>query len=508
MPRLFIAGVDVSGDVVGLDVQTITYVLNESDRTVAYGLSSTFQLYRTAYDLVIGLIPDVTKKVSVKLEVNDDITIETDLYGIGVRDCGCYAEVTITVEPEYREEYANLSKTIITDDDHGTQLDDKGAVLKLPFCFEVDFLGYIVLFLYLLVSPLFLFVDIIIKVFDGDFDGIDQVRYFVRGCHRYAVGYNVNKTIQHHVQNAGIAYVSSILQDQYPRMAMLDGFGTNGLTRTDAPSNKNYDPMYFFNYTAPQVLTLLAKMFNSDWRIINGTLYFEKKEWFADHAYKLEGDLLDDICITQDPVQNMNGLRIQYDDDTSETQWNKVKPRYRIIEDFNTSSHAGLKGFREEVIKGLSLNRHVDDGAGDGFLKRRRNEYGIHDDLILSQGQTFSIRLLNVKDGQANKFRYADKKYISTENYNLYSFDLSMDYFGGTAIYDEFWSIEDPRTSLRYFAPEIKIKPTNLCTTLDQINNRSMNVYWQTAYGRAIPSEIEYDIQEGTLTLRNCTIWP
>lgn len=505
MNRLTINGRDVTENAEGLQALSVSFLLNESNRTVSYAATGSIVLYGEGYEVVKPLITDWSLQYEAVLTVDDLQPLQMTVNGRNISDCGCTVELALQTSTENKIAYERIAREIISQGGYWSWMASNGGIAKVPYCYEPNFVTYILLSLYILFRPLINFIQIVLSLFtDLSFDEFGN---YVLGCTKYHYTGQIQKTVKYRADLAGIGWVSSILQTKFPNLHLLDAYGYEG--RSKYKSQPTYDTNYIVNYTVPQLLDLLRVPFNADYRIIDGVLYFERKDWFANNAAKLVVDEIEDYCVEIDPDMMWNSIRFDWANDPMDETAQQVQGRYSGRVDLNPSEWKTLKESRQ-VSPRFAPSRFVSDGYGDQIVRKFRESpfvgQAIKHDLVLARGQTYELRLLDLQAGSGG---YRKVKYRQVGSDFMYQDQLS---FKGVApqatnLYSEYFDIDDPYTNRRYFIRELTVKPSNVCDAIDLIQRKSMNVYVDTRYGKAIPSEIEYQTREGIFVLKDCTVW-
>jgi hypothetical protein len=506
LTRLTINGIDVTDYAEGLQGVSVTFVLNESNRTVSYAATATITLYGAGYEAVKPLMTDWSIEYNAVLTVDDLQPLEMTVSGRIITDCGCKAELALQTNTENKIAYERIAREIISQGNFWPWMASNGGAAKVPYCYETNFVSYILLSLYILLRPLIGFIQIVVSLFtDQSFDAFGN---FVIGCSKFHFTANINKAIQYRASQASVGYSSSILQNKFPDLHLLDAYGYEGVSKTKTPQ-PSYDTNYIINYTVPQLLDLMREVFNADYRIIDGILIFERKDWFPANAVKLDYTEVEEYCVELDPEMLYNSIRFDWSGDAMDETAQQVGGRYNGRKDLNPSSWPTLKETRQVSPK-FAMSRWVSDGYGDQFIRKFRKSpwvgNSIIHDLVLAKGQTYELRLLDLQPGSG----YRKPKYFQVGSDFMYNEKLS---FLGIrpntpTLYSEWFDIDDPYKSKRYFIRELTIKPKDICKAIDLIQAKSMNVYVQTPYGRAVPTEIEYQTETGIFVLKDCTVWP
>lgn len=512
--RLIINGTDVTTTTSGLDDVEITFVLNKADRTTSYAASGTFKVQGKGYLLLKSLITDVSKSYTCQLIIAGITTIEFEVNARGVRDCVCEAEIVIQSEPEDYRKYLGLTEVIISDDQK--TLFNDGHMKRVPYCNEPNSTQYLLIYLYIFFGLVIDTINLVISLLIHDYDR-KLLGNECLGCVRYHFAWNAGKTFKHYTNAAGLTWSSSILDTTWQRLHIVDGYGHEGYRRNTMVTTKPPDDNKVINFTVPQVLTQLSLVFNADYRVIDGTLHFERRDWFPANAKPIIGEAIQEYCVEADPSQLYTNIKFEYATDMGDETSQKVTPTYSGRVDMNPGEYKSMKGTRT-VAPRIAVSRFVRDAFGDEYIRKLRNDglmggVFLHD-FILTNGQTTELRLLDLSTNSPAPYHYAVHEPFEPGP-DLYQKRLLFrDYEGQPGysadgfIYDNYYYIENPKEHPRYYSREIHIKPVDICQALIDIDKYNINVYFQTEYGRAVPEEIDYIPKTGIFVFKNCTIWP
>lgn len=511
MNRLIIQGVEVTNYTSGLEGLEVLFALNSNDRTVQYTASGTFKIAGKGYNIVKEAVYDLSLTLEGKLIIQGVADIDFQITARNVKDCGCDAEIFLSDLDQNYQNYQELSQTIISDDQEA--IFDAGYFARVPYCNEPNFIGYILIVLYGIMKLVVDFIVLIVSIFDDDVT-IESFGQFVLGCSKYHFAFNVGKTIGFYADKAGLGWSSSILQTDFKDLHILDAYGHEGYSRRKL--NPASPPDKVINHTPPQILNELAIMYNGDYRIIDGDLVFERKDWFPANAIQLLGKITDEYCVEVDPSQLNTNIKFEYATDMLDETSQQVTGTYGGRIDLNPGEYKSLRGTKN-VNPRLSVSRFVGDKWGDKYIRNKRaNPFiggPILHDLVLSNGQTSELRVLDIEPSGGH-YRYAKARAFNPGP-TVYQERLMFKIYNGNpgfvvddVLYYAYFEIEDPKLHPRYFTGEIKFLSSDVCKAIADIKRYGLNVYVITPYGKAVPTEIEYDTESGIFTLKNCTIWP
>lgn len=524
MNTLIINGKDYTSLTSGLKDIKVTFALNAGNRTAAYTASGIFKIHGGDLE---QLMLDVSLNWDAFLTIDNKITLRFDVNARNVRVCedGCSFEITMQEITEERLSFEKLARSLISDNEAMKALLGKGASSKMNYCFEMDWIAYLIAYVY---WSLYFVINSIVVIVDlfTDEPTIKAIQWYVVGCYKYHYPLRVHDTCEHWANECNLTFQSSITSSpEHNNLYFLETLGFTGYSRRKpTPSNQRITDDYTINLTVPQLLDQLSLVFNADYRIINGVLYFERKDFFPSIAEKLRGYIDGTYCVVADPDQLVTNINFQWAADAIDNQSVKVVKHYSGRIDLNPDEYKTLRGTRD-VAPRCSLSDYTYSQFGDSDLRKYRWEFSKLDEVkfehlpIIGMGQTSEIRLMHLKKTPANtlegvpnfsasggsggyptfgyeeRMRFKDSKKLPEMPYN-------------STLYPNYFYIDDVRNYPRYYAERIIFVPENICDTIDQIKNNSLNVYIDTPYGKAIPKEIEWDVKTGRMELLNCTIWP
>lgn len=524
MNTLTINGTDYTSVTSGLDGIKVTFALNKGNRSTMYTASGIFKVHSSGLE---PLMLDVSLNWTAILNIDGKINLTFDVNARNVRVCedGCSYEISVQEITEDRISYEKLARSIISDEDGMRNLILAGASGKMNYCFEVDWLGYVLAYVYWTVAAVVNVIAAIVDLFTDE-PTLKAIQWYVIGCYKYHYPLNVNTTCKYWAEKCDLTWQSSILSgNDHKNLYFLEGLGFTGYSRRKpTPPLTNINNDYIVNLTVPQLLDQLARVFNADYRIINGNLVFERKDWFPDNAERIAGYIDGTYCITADPEQLVTNINYAWASDPMDAMSVKVGKVYSARIDLNPDEWKSLRGTRD-VLPRVTVGSYNYDSFGDSDLRKFRWDLQNHGGVIqfehnpvIGAGQTSEIRIFHLnKDTNGNLNPIPKQIPTGSQSYPIYAYDETLAFTykskipvfsGDNALYPKYFEIDDVRINPRYYTERITFVPENICTAIDQIKNNSLNVYIDTPYGRAVPGEIEYDVNTSRLDFISCVIWP
>lgn len=518
--RIRLNGTDYTEKAKDLQTLTVKFRLNSQDATVLYSLSTEKIAFSGgAAALCRSLLDNPFDTINVELDLGCcDLTLYYTINALGVADCGTdYVEAQLVTRTEETAAYETLNRTVIAKDTSSSfvqWLIASGKVHKMEYCNEPGYIGFIVLFLYVLFFPILKLISLVSDLFSNSgIADLDRWELAVVGCGRYYTVFTVNDMLTYFANEAGLGYKSTILQaDPYKDMVLIDGSHGRGVyvDQLVAWNDRNV-----YNATVTQLLEVLAPVFNADYRIINGELRFETRRWFADNAAKVADvavDPVDCYCYQVFPDNLKAYGRYQYAFDPVDEAGNDAASDYNDIVEWNPAPIKDiLKGEFTRMLK-FGPARFVTDRHRDKFITLFRHNSTLgarRHELVISRDQLGEMKLvcLDLTGFVRGHFRVAKHVSVGGGVYD-YNRDMKFDQMAGwPELYKRFHFEDDPNTLILGQVDEI-VARLPICDTINAIVNNGMNVYVNLPEGRAVPDEIHVDTASKTVTFKNLIVWP
>lgn len=205
----------------------------------------------------------------------------------------------------------------------------------------------------------------------------DMQEWFV-GCGEGALSPFVRSYIQNGCDQCGLKFQSSILNDPASDYYNLCYFHIPSQSGDDRYLDANGEPRdetvrKYFDYNAPlknlyEFLEDMRLVFNAEWWVKNGVLYFEPKNtnlplWVNFADFEPKGRIIN-LCFKYTSEQQPSYARFEYQMDFSEGAGNEAKWLYNDIVDYNIPFNANLRGKKEYALQ-FGMARFVRDGVAD-----------------------------------------------------------------------------------------------------------------------------------------------
>lgn len=415
----------------------------------------------------------------------------------------CECTVSLIEQTAETEKLNCLKSTLVFDNWNNFQSDDHP---RLKYCVELrpEVVAYVILILgqilniifYVLYPIAFVIlliieaVNALIDLFGGDpidFDGNEQTNFMqeflnwidnlnqrIVACGRVHPSPFVRSYIQNACGKCNISWQSSIYKnstsDYYNAMYM------------SAPVEKGTydDDVKYIVKNAPYktltgFLDDLKLVHNADYDVIDGVLYFERKDYFYSGDIFVSYLSLDGVqrikdtlcCRFRDEERPAYG-RFEYSLDAMDVCGNEAAERYKEIVEWN-QPYSPLQAGAKEVFLPFGTPRFRDDGIDPDILQGFQGNGGFGGTILAHQGVmilsnhlAFQPKLL-IWDGvdltfaRVKKYDIAGFDVPANENYNYpylfteFNSEPNTAYPStqpGTALYPRFYSIDNPKLIL------------------------------------------------------------
>jgi hypothetical protein len=369
--------------------------------------------------------------------------------------------------------------------------------------------------------------------FPGLFNNLVQNQQEAAGCEVNGfgvLGHPMNNIIETSLSNVGLSFQSSILQSgTYSNTVYLSqssilqsGTYSNTVYLSEATiGGSDLGGLFVERYgkTIVQFLNSAKILFNADYRIINGVLYFERKDAFFDNTNELVD--LEQVSTPTNPVCYMFTTDPEFAigdysfvSDSREKMGNEALGDYSDIiiwnEPFNPNRKDtnevnipfGAAKFTGDVYDTNVLLQNGERPIGWIITSRDAEPWEAPKVVIVNaidnDAFTENATVVHAVDGNGER-RYNYPFYIG-ENNNLNPAEENEE------LYQNFYHIDDPRETP--IAP-YEISEFTFLATCDQINlvrENGINVHVKTRFGKGFPTEIDINYQNKTLTLKDIKI--
>lgn len=229
-----------------------------------------------------------------------------------------------------------------------------------------------------------------------------------------------------------------------------------------APDARTVDEYFRWNgpeHTGAQLLDELARVFNAEWRVENGRLYFgvrrPRPEIWLDTAELPEG-AVEELCYDYSGETQPAFARFAYAPDAVDWVGNEAKNRYNEIVDYNAPVRSpNRRGERANRFP-YGMARFRDDGLDRDVISTYRNfpfvsayiSNDYNELLLLPSGVAFQPKLLihDPRSGFNNAKIVWETRTGGGRDYNK-PFYMKAD--DPESLYNRVWAQEDPRRNPR-----------------------------------------------------------
>lgn len=357
---------------------------------------------------------------------------------------------------------------------------------------------------------------------EGDIDGgviswalnfFNQFNEFFIGCGRKHPSPFVRSYISNVCAKCGISFSSSIFNNpsssRYNTM-YFNAPVTKGVDRNDNTTfwiDKNKPLM---NGTA--FLDSLKPPVNGDWKIINGVLHFERRDWFVNTTPWLDLTTLDprrieSVCYQWSQKPKYSYGNFQYSKDATDSIANEALDRWNDIVEWNSPYSPTQKGEFSLILQ-FGAARFRDDGIERDVLSSYSGwplvgpviqSFG---NVMLMNGTAFQPKLLIYDDTTP----LADARvriYYPPGNTNAglnqhYNYPYWFDPTSTGNLEDEFYAIENPRVTQNN-GWEFEANIVFECTEQLAVNPDGVIL---TSHGPGLVSTIDVDFKTRRMTIK------
>jgi hypothetical protein len=383
------------------------------------------------------------------------------------------------------------------------------------------------IFVFITLSPLIFIFNLFNLLNNTGFNYFDDLSNFIVGCGKRHLSPFVDSYIKNICYLCNIGYQSSLFDvgGYYHDTVRLDTPYVPGKGRIGGRTLEWYK-LNMPNLNGIQFLDDF-KQFNIDWRVVNGVLQIERKDYFAGSQWfdtaNLQPNQLLSVCYESLGERPASYAEYLYAKDGVDLSGDEVAPRWvdRVI-DWNTASNPQQTGLFSKKLQFGASQFRFDASAIDvnpidkpfyvtffPFVQDQGNQYA----LFMSKGVSSYPKLIGVKniiynDGQVNVDNngYIIPDFINTDEGRIYNYKWHIrenpivDVNGQSydTAYQRLFFIDDPRlTSVK--TRKVTISVTADCDLLDTLD---VDRYVTTEQGQVQITEITYDTNNNSLTIQ------
>jgi hypothetical protein len=275
----------------------------------------------------------------------------------------------------------------------------------------------------------------------------------------------------------------------------------------------------------------LKPIFNADWVIYDGVLYFERKDIIDSLRVNLfniqdsekDGDIIDigDVTNKETNFAYWDG---RYKVDASDSQGTQNVPMYSDIVEWNPTNIKARKG-KKEVVVNYAPAKFTNDINANGFMKfiwytaeladSFNNKSRMTHSLVTGDDVCSELKLLIVDEKEiitidGYKFIGVKRRKIKDgPNGDVYEYNWEMWFdkdLPDQELYKRFHYIDDPENQngrpINY--ESITIKPSDFCTFTEKLNTYKLNIsISHKDFGQGIPEKYEINFSEQTVKFEN-----
>jgi len=479
--KIELNGTPISGRIDGTEQFQVTQSRKSNEGKISKAFSSELTFFDDGYQLIKSILIDDPNGFvnSITIEVFDECCQESVFKGIIRGDSIDYCEPGCSVSCNIIEEDEALNcvkSTLIWDNWNGFR-DRNQPVVR--YCIELRpsfvqiilvFLAFILnLILFAVLIPLIAVIFVIfgiiylicqviaviasiipgvdppdcnsgftnpINVINQIIEAIDNLNNSLVGCGRFHPSPYVRDYLTNVCQKCGLQFQSSIFNDAsspYFNTVLFAAEVRKGFSATStnfALIDENKPIL-----TGERLLNdYLNITFNAEWRIINGILIFERKDFFQNLATWIntdellqQGRLLDDqVCFSWIDKERPAFARLEWSKDAQEYIGYEAADRYNEIVEWN-SPPSPLQSGERTVSVPFGPARFRDDGIEvdilsflGGFLGGAIDAifFGAFTEwenvLLMNQHTAFNYKLLILKDSSPNDNNLVKSNYSNT----------------------------------------------------------------------------------------------
>jgi len=523
--KIYIDGTEVSSPIDGVSSISIRYRIKDEQGGISKSYSQELTFYGAGYEVIrAAFIDDPLGKFNeLSFELIEDCcgepfsVFQGVLRGDSIDWCEgeCFVKVTAFERTPDTIKRECIQSTLIYDDRNGFQSQQHP---RMVYCLEwrpsalqdvVMVLGIIVNLIFIILIPVALVIALVVEILnviigvingiidaintvpgisidninsidiDGDPDTntietftnmIDRINENIIGCGRKHPSPLVRSYINNVCDICDITFESSILNSQasqYYNTVLYNNPVEKG-TRDD---NVKYITKNKPILTLEGFLAQLKTVFNGDYRITNGVLRFERKDffyigeiWIDYELLKAQNRIIEKVCYSWRDEEAYALGRFSYTEDPVDWCGNEARERYNDIVEWNQPFTPLQKGIYENILP-FAPCRFRDDGIDRDVLA----DYdwfpifgGVINDhnkvIIQNNGTNFQGKLLiwdgNMNFGRVERYVAPGFEVGTNENFNfpylfnefnvapITAYDTDAPYMG---LYGRFHSIDHPK---------------------------------------------------------------
>lgn len=486
----------------------------------------------------------IKKELSGQLIVDCNYTFNINITPDTVSYCnqGC-SEINLKVKTQRTDKLDCLKKQISFWSDPGFEdyLKKQGRLYKIMYCFDNGIYMQILMAIFTILSFVFDILQGICRVIEifGDVkfcNRIDDLESWVMGCDKYHNAILLRDMFEYNANLCGLEFDSKLLQvdDIYRNTAIesaISGEGFHIRLCSDVNSQFNKENQEVRNIL--QLSTRLIPVFNAYVRITDDKFILdhisrrdnELKELFnIEEAFK-SGNIEDCPIYTFDSEKLCAYCKLEYTQDSTDYQGNKMINEYNEIIEWNANNHnpnnkgecrvdiefSPARYTHDSEIKKSNWALEMAEIRSRGGLGLITTDCSYKHAQIVSNGQFETSKLIIIDQNDDIKCRSCSYKTViknrigAVQGLNtiqdLYDYNRPLK---GSELYKRFHSYNDPNgQDVRIInIDSIEWKPDNFCNAITEIMKEGLNVGIGTDYGIGICESIDINLDECTINFK------
>jgi hypothetical protein len=380
------------------------------------------------------------------------------------------------------------------------------------------------IFVFVVAGPILLFFQLGNIIAGNGQNIFDQLSNFIVGCNKKHISPYLDSQFRNLCKICGLGYQSSLFDvgGYYHNTVRIDmsfrpWSGTSSRFSAIDDNSPNLNGIQFLD---------ALKEFNIEWRVVNGVLQIERKDYFAGVEWfntdNLQPNQLLSICYESLGERPAAYAEYQYPKDGVDNSGDEVARRWtdRVI-DWNPTNNPQQVGLFSKTFTFSATQFRFDANAPDTnpidkpfyvafypFVQDSENRYS----MFLEKGISNFPKLINIQNvidedifnfnrGYAIPDFFTDANGLRVYNYKWHIKENPLVDANGQSYdtaYQRLFYIDDPRlTSVKTRKVTISITADcNLLTTLD------IDKYVTTSQGQVQITEITYDTNNNSLTIQ------
>lgn len=446
----------LEGLVDGTEGATFTEQKRTEDGRLSKSFSQELTFYDDGFEIIrdeLILDPDgKTKKIPI--EIYDDCCREEDgsllllfqgiVRGDSIDWCegDCFVKATLIEETDETVQMDCIKSTLIYDNVNGFQDQDHP---RFQYCVEfrpsiyqdiIIVLGILLNVILLVLTPIVAIISVIIRIVaaipgvnlndeleDGILDDFNnwrnQLNENLIGCGRVHPSPLVRDYIENVCDICGVQFQSSILKNassQYNNLAYMSAPVEKGTKDDSVKYISQNKPIK----TLEGLLEDLRLVFNADYQLKEGILYFERRDFFDDgdtwlsySDLKAKGQIIEEPCYEWRTEETPAAIKLEYSKDAVDWVGNEAFPYYSDVIGLNSPRSTLQRGIREVIVP-FSPPRFRDDlidrdvlGNYDSVFPINKAIKASEGALILNSGIFFQPKLVIWDGVDLNKAKVA-----------------------------------------------------------------------------------------------------